>query len=181
MTIRLQGWCGLAVLVVAHAAAAEAHAGGNQPPSVPVLERPADGDYVTTSTPVLAWAPSTDPQGDAITYEVEVTDGDGIVVGSRRAITGTVTAIDADLTNFATYAWRARAADDQGAASELSLANVFVVCVPDVCCGGAPCPPEFPPDDAGCGGCQAHDPRGTGALLGLALAVLALVGRRRPA
>src|SRR5258706_12517619 len=52
---------------------------GNDPPSAPILMSPVDGQVVTTATPTLRLHNSVDPDGDALTYEFEVSDPSGVV------------------------------------------------------------------------------------------------------
>jgi len=44
----------------------------NEPPSAPVIVTPGDGELVASTTPLLQWGVSVDPDGDAITYDVEI-------------------------------------------------------------------------------------------------------------
>lgn len=159
-----------AAFVVAISVAVEARAGGNAAPSVPVLNNPSATTVATTTTPVYSWQPSIDPEGDAITYEVEVRDSSDVVVGARSGITGTVTAFDRELVQYADYTWRARATDSQGASSEFSPQAMFQICAPVDRCA----PPIEPPVDDG--GCAASPSPAAGAAL---LLGLALVVRRR--
>ncbi len=161
----------------------------NQPPTVPVLNNPSERMASTTTTPVFSWAASTDPEGDAITYDIEVRDSSGALWASVSGVTGTVTSIGSELTNRETYTWRARATDAAGAASELSPENRFEVNAPVDCpelivgncgCGGCDypddhCNPETGPDD---GGCQSTSAPGAGSVLG-ALGLLVVLRRRR--
>ncbi|HVV84913.1 MAG TPA: hypothetical protein VHE35_17735 [Kofleriaceae bacterium] len=138
-------------------------------PSVPTLEEPSDGMGAASVHPVFSWAPSTDPEDEPITYDLEVKDDAGTLVGSVMGVSGTVTSISPALANRATYTWRARAVDRSGAASEFSPENTFTI---------------DDPSDTGCchteGSCNAGDATDGRSLapLGLGLAVLALRRRR---
>lgn len=168
---------GLVVAVLAVAGAAEA----NAPPTVPILNNPSDNQGATTTTPVFSWQASTDPDGDPITYDLEVMDDGGRLVGRVTGISGTVSTIGPALIVEATYAWRARATDPFGAKSAFSPANTFMVartyvhplCVEDDGgCGGEGTKCDF-------GGAQASRPRGAGTLLGLGLGLVGVVVRPR--
>lgn len=143
----------------------------NDPPSVPVLRSPSDQQGATTTTPVFSWAPSIDPEGDDVSYEIEVADERGDAVGSVGGVLGTVTAIAAELTNGATYTWRARATDAAGAASAFSPPATFKVTAPVD-------DPEVAVSD---GGCVVGRAPGAGGLvaIGLGLVVAGVAGRRR--
>src|SRR5690606_2119666 len=102
----------------------------NDPPSVPTLMNPSDNQAATTTTPVFSWAPSTDPEDEAITYEIAVTRDDGTEVGTVTGVSGTVTSISAELQNGGSYKWRARATDRSGASSAWSAENTFTISAP---------------------------------------------------
>ncbi len=166
----------------------------NDPPSVPILNNPSDTRQATTTTPVFSWAPSTDPEGQPISYEIEVRGSAGIVVGTVTGVTGTLTSIAAELTNCATYSWRARATDVSGASSEFSPDNTFIVHAPTgrpwslVCedrgCDGEVCdyeggdtcavPPPADNDD-----CQSSSAPGSGSMIALGVVAFGVRRRRR--
>lgn len=138
----------------------------NGAPSVPTLNNPSATSTVTSVTPVYSWAPSTDPEDDPITYEVEVKDSTGAVVATVIGVSGTVTSMAGDLQNGATYTWHARAIDRAGAMSVYSADNTFTVDAP-----------IDTPEIVVNGGCQTS---GSGAGLGLVgLGLLGLLRRRR--
>jgi uncharacterized protein (TIGR03382 family) len=139
----------------------------NDPPAVPTLNNPSNDSTVLTRAPVYTWAPSTDPENDTISYDIEVRDGSGTVVASSNSVGGTVTTMAGVLDNGTTYTWRARAVDSSGAKSEFSADNTFTVDapidMPDVIVNG--------------GGCQTSN--GSVSML-FALGLVGLVlGRRR--
>ncbi|MBP6847592.1 MAG: PKD domain-containing protein, partial [Kofleriaceae bacterium] len=139
----------------------------NGAPSVPTLNNPSDNMGATTVNPVYSWAPSTDPEDDPITYEVEVKDAAGTVVATVAGVSGTVTSMAGDLQNGGTYTWHARAVDRAGAMSAYSADNTFIVDAPI----------DDPEVVVNGGGCQTSGP---GAGLGLVgLGLLGLLRRRR--
>jgi uncharacterized protein (TIGR03382 family) len=141
----------------------------NDAPSVPTLNNPSDQMGATTTTPVFSWAPSTDPEDEAITYEIEVTQVDGTAVNSVSGVSGTVTSISTQLTNGGQYKWRARATDASGASSEWSPENTFSV----------DAPVDNPEVIVNGGGCQSSSAPGTGSLIALGLGLVGLLRRRR--
>ncbi|HMV76025.1 MAG TPA: fibronectin type III domain-containing protein, partial [Microthrixaceae bacterium] len=138
----------------------------NDPPSVPTLNNPSDNMGATTTTPVFSWAPSTDPEDEPITYEIEVKDSAGAAVGTVTGVSGTVTSIATELTNRGTYTWRARATDRSGASSAWSPENTFTVNAPV----------DNPEVVVNGGGCQTGGgAAGSGTLLGLGLGLVGLL------
>jgi MYXO-CTERM domain-containing protein len=144
-------------------------AAANEPPSVPVLDNPSDQSGVTTITPVFAWQPSTDPDGDPVSYDVEVLQ-DGILFDVVYGVGGTLTQMPTELQNGETYAWRARAVDGHGLASDYSPENVFSVVAT------CECGPDIIEDEGG--GCRTARAPSSGVILLVAL-VVAVARRRR--
>ncbi|MEK6607157.1 MAG: PKD domain-containing protein [Myxococcota bacterium] len=149
----------------------------NNPPTVPVLQNPSDAGEATELHPTLSWVASVDPEADVVSYDVEVTDASGAVVGTANGVEGTTTVVGADLTDGTTYRWHARAVDDRGAASAWSEPNAFKVNVPSGLEGVGL---------AGSGGCDCGVGRGARGAVGGAsplafglLALMLLASRRR--
>ncbi|MFH1811506.1 MAG: PKD domain-containing protein [Pseudomonadota bacterium] len=103
----------------------------NNAPGVPVLLLPVDGASVSTLRPTLELRAVTDPDMDAVTYDLQVYDAESMAANSLIVeTTGLVDlywAVSLDLTEDTTYWWRARALDDQGAASAWSGLYMFTV------------------------------------------------------
>jgi len=112
--------------------------GGTDPnsfdgPDVPVLTAPLGGDEVDDARPDLTWDNATDPQGDVLTYEVELYDDAsmttllateaGIVEDASGSTFWTPTA---SVAENAIGWWRARAADPYVAGGWSSLESFFV-------------------------------------------------------
>lgn len=96
--------------------------GPNDPPSVPELESPLDGVPLDDEMPTLSCSESTDPEGDAITYEVTVSANpdlsDPAATGSGTvAADGTVSWVVSVPLSEGTWYWSARALDDSGLTS----------------------------------------------------------------
>ena len=92
----------------------------NSPPTAPIPASPLDGELVGSLTPLLQWAPASDPDGDAIEYEAEVYADEALT-----ALLVSASGLD-DATGFVEWsvspalvedAWhfsRARAIDEHG-------------------------------------------------------------------
>ncbi|MGV3628992.1 MAG: DUF6701 domain-containing protein [Betaproteobacteria bacterium] len=88
----------------------------SQPPPAPTLVSPAAGASVTTATPVFDWTDVIDPDGDAVTYEMQA-DNNGCAFASPEInVTGLVVSTYTPPGALAngTYCWRARAVDQFG-------------------------------------------------------------------
>jgi len=100
-------------------------------PTVPVLTYPIDDETAASLTPTLQWAESTDPDGDAITYDLEVYDEGGALVTSTAGVVGNGTTaewtVDVALAEDAWYDWTVRAVDDTQAESAWAAQEGFFV------------------------------------------------------
>ena len=122
----------------------------NDLPETPILTWPVGGETVSVVSPTLLWQEVTDPDGDAVTYDVELRDETGAVIDSAIDIVGdgseaewTVSVV---LDEDATYSWTARAVDDNGAAGPWAAEESFFVSTAN----GAPEGPVFTePADGG--------------------------------
>lgn len=88
----------------------------SQPPPAPTLVSPAAGVSVTTATPTFDWTDVIDPDGDAVTYEMQA-DNNGCAFASPEInVTGLVVSTYTPPVALAngTYCWRARAVDQFG-------------------------------------------------------------------
>ena len=115
--------------------------GGTDPnifdgPDVPVPTAPIGGAEVASATPSLEWSNATDPQGEALTYDLEVYGDAAFAV-----LLATVTAlpeqassswtVDVTLPENGEVWWRVRAADPNVAGTWSDLADFFVSAVED--------------------------------------------------
>jgi hypothetical protein len=114
-------------------------------PSIPALSAPVDESRLDTARPTLSWAASTDPEGDPITYSVEVapTDDPNTSVFSRVGLTSLEVDLDLDLDEDRDYQWTAWATDGVFRSPDASI-RVFRVDAINV----APAAPTLvaPPD-----------------------------------
>jgi PKD repeat protein len=91
----------------------------NEPPTAPTAASPLDGEQVASLTPLLQMGAATDPDGDAITYELEVWDdpsGAELAGAQGLADDGATVewTVDVPLVEDA-WAWlRGRATDEHG-------------------------------------------------------------------
>ena len=79
---------------------------------------------VTTQQPVFAWSASVDPEGQVVTYELELSDG-GQVIALVEGIGGTATVLAQLLEEGHPYSWRVRATG-----GVFSAARDFTVVLP---------------------------------------------------
>lgn len=89
----------------------------NDPPGAPLPVDPVDGRAVPTNTPTLAALQASDPEGDPLTYGLEVADAGGQVVAQSSGIVPGVGQVSWTVTpalqEDQAYTWRARAHDPQ--------------------------------------------------------------------
>ncbi len=97
-------------------------------PDVPVQTSPIGGEEVNDSRPTLAWDPATDPNGDTLTYDVEVYEDAGMAVllTSATGVAGLTWQVDAPLAENMDAFWRVRAADPYVAGTYSGLEAFFV-------------------------------------------------------
>ncbi|WP_147439414.1 kelch repeat-containing protein [Corallococcus sp. CA049B] len=86
-------------------------------PAVPVLRSPADSALVSSGEVTFTWDASLDPEGDAVSYRLELSR-DGAVIASLNAA-GTTLTLPGTLSP-GTYTWRVEAQDSQGHRSGFS-------------------------------------------------------------
>ena len=105
----------------------------NDPPEVPNLVYPIEGQIVTTLEPTFEWEQTEDPNEDDVTYDIEVYEVDGTTLVT--SMTGVVDSgntttdwmIDVVLADNSDYLWTARAVDDEGLAGEWAELEPFFV------------------------------------------------------
>ncbi|MCO4772437.1 MAG: PKD domain-containing protein [Deltaproteobacteria bacterium] len=100
-------------------------------PDVPVLVFPIDDEVAASLTPTLSWSEALDPDGDVLTYDVEVYDDLGVLVTSTTGVSGSGSSaewvVDVTLTEDAFYDWTVRAVDDTGLESAWAELEGFLV------------------------------------------------------
>ncbi len=96
----------------------------NDPPTTPEVLKPTAGEVLMTRTPAIAVSPSTDPEGEDISFEIEVAEDDGF--GSVLSSGTVAMETNSDSTEWSvadelewgrSYWVRARAVDARGAMS----------------------------------------------------------------
>lgn len=98
----------------------------NEEPSIPVLNNPGNGSWVSSLTPTLTIHKSIDPEENEIFYEYEVyqdAELNNLVANGRTRHPNF--SISTPLTDKSTYWWRSRAIDDKGLAGKWSVTNKF--------------------------------------------------------
>ncbi|NIA03911.1 MAG: hypothetical protein GWP09_00995, partial [Nitrospiraceae bacterium] len=88
------------------------------PPTAPTLTYPTDGSHITNRTPTFKWDASTDPDNDALTYEIYINEikctdanyctGSDTIVENTTSLNYTPSAL---LQASATYEWKVKAYD----------------------------------------------------------------------
>ena len=100
----------------------------NQPPDPVTLTYPADGATTFTSV-IFAWEETTDPDGDAVTYRLEVSPDAGFAtdVIVREGLLSTVVQLDETdgILDGATYYWRIVPVDPYGATPATNPVRTF--------------------------------------------------------
>jgi len=91
----------------------------NTAPSVPTLTAPANNSLCTDNVLNFQWNASTDSQGDAITYQIEVSKNTLFSQNSHTQ-TSTTTSKSITLEKGIAYYWRVKATDSKSAASNYS-------------------------------------------------------------
>lgn len=142
----------------------------NDPPSVPEPIDPTEGSFSVPARPLYHWSASTDPEGSAVTYDLQVYDADNVMIWNLEHLADTLVSPDDMLTPGAHYVWRVRAVDADHVASAWCEPVPFTV-------DAAPLPPDDDDGTAGC--CQAGASPRSPALLALAAAMLLLRRRRQ--
>ena len=100
----------------------------NDPPSVPGSINPGSAAWVTTTTPLFTFAPSTDPEGDAIAYRIEIYSDANLSMKVIDRLTSNLSWLtDIQLTDDTRYYWRVRAEDMRGGLSAWSPTSTFLV------------------------------------------------------
>jgi len=101
----------------------------NSAPPAPLLMSPANGSELYGAIDLMAY-PVTDPDGDPVTYQFELTvsaTGDQVDSGAGVEDSGFVYwQPTAQLEENVLYRWRVKAADDKGAESDYSEAWTFL-------------------------------------------------------
>lgn len=96
----------------------------NQAPSVPTLSAPSNNLLCIDNVVAFSWNASTDPEGDAITYQVQLAKDSQFAQISNTSNTSTPSA-NFTLEKGVAYYWHVKATDSKGKASEFSSTYQF--------------------------------------------------------
>ena len=89
----------------------------NDPPTKPELVAPEDGAENTKINTYFSWKPATDPDGDAISYKLMLSEDNG-ATWSSTVTTATRTKHNVFLTKSTQHLWKVQAIDAFGAITE---------------------------------------------------------------
>jgi hypothetical protein len=90
----------------------------NTPPTVPTNPDPEDGETGVSVTPTLGWQPSTDPDGDAVTYDLYFGEAEGTLSAKASNLNTNSYTITESLNYGTTYYWQVVAKDGRGGQTE---------------------------------------------------------------
>ncbi|MCY1023848.1 cadherin-like domain-containing protein [Pyxidicoccus sp. MSG2] len=131
----------------------------NDVPSVPLLLAPAEDALLTSGLVTFQWQPSTDADGDALSYDLEIFQGDTRLRLHRTAETRRPL-VDGEQLPPGNYSWSVKAVDSHDVASAASPARAFTIENEDTADAGSTDggtdagepdagPPDAGPPDAG--------------------------------
>lgn len=96
----------------------------NRTPTAPNLTAPADELLCVDNTVTFEWSASTDADGDAITYEIQIATDNGFnTIVESKSISST--SISVSLQDDTAYYWRVKAKDTENASSGYSTTFKF--------------------------------------------------------
>lgn len=91
----------------------------NKAPSVPVQSAPINNLLCIDNTVTFEWSASTDPEGDSVTYELQVAT-DNAFTQNLETRTAISTSSTVSLVKGVAYYWRVKAIDAKNASSDYS-------------------------------------------------------------
>ena len=96
----------------------------NTAPTAPALISPTDKSICVSNIVPLSWNPSTDAQGDVITYHIQVATDNQFSQVAHSGTTGS-SSYTVTLDKGKAYYWRVKAVDSKGAGSDYSTTFSF--------------------------------------------------------
>jgi hypothetical protein len=96
----------------------------NKAPNTPTQSAPANNLLCIDNTVSFQWNASTDPEGDAISYELQIATDNQFSLNLQTR-TSTSTSISVSLEKGVAYYWRIKAKDSKNAASSYSSTYNF--------------------------------------------------------
>lgn len=95
----------------------------NQVPMAPQLLSPADGSADVAVNEFFSWEAATDPDGDELTYELQVSPDGGVSWPYTVTTTSTSAKLDQLLNKQFAYSWRVKASDPFGGETLSAMAT----------------------------------------------------------
>lgn len=96
----------------------------NKVPSTPTLVAPTNGNLCIDNSVSFQWNASTDPDGDPITYQIQVAK-DNLFTQIAHTLSGTATNQSISLEKGVAYYWRVKATDSKSLSSGYSTVFNF--------------------------------------------------------
>ncbi|MFA5297152.1 MAG: SusE domain-containing protein, partial [Lutibacter sp.] len=96
----------------------------NTAPSNPTLTAPANISLCINNAVNFQWSASTDPEGDVITYQIQVAK-DNLFAQIAHTVTSTITNKSISLEKGVAYYWRVKAMDSKQLSSNYSATFQF--------------------------------------------------------
>jgi len=96
----------------------------NQAPSTPTTIYPANNELCIDNAVNFQWNASTDPEGDAITYTIEVSENSAFSSITHTQTTSS-TSLSISLNKGISFYWRVTAKDSKDLSSDASSSNGF--------------------------------------------------------
>ncbi|CAN5137249.1 hypothetical protein BH23BAC2_BH23BAC2_22480 [soil metagenome] len=112
----------------------------NRAPETPMLVRPVENESCTSTNLTFEWKAAEDPDGDNVSYQLEVSQNQNFSGSVQARQTGTLTAV-LNLDPGVTYYWRAKAIDTRYTSSSYSGVRKFYT-EPKLPSNGIPYQPE---------------------------------------
>lgn len=96
----------------------------NKPPSIPLLIFPSDNLLCTDNVLNFNWSPSIDPEGDVLTYQIQVAK-DNLFTQIVHSLNSSFTEQTISLSKGFTYYWRVKSIDSKNSGSSFSTVFSF--------------------------------------------------------
>jgi len=100
---------------------------GNTAPSAPSLISPANGSVTNDTTPTFSWNAATDPDGDTLTYRLQVDDNKNFNNNEIDITTSATSYTPSSPLSADVYYWRVRATDEHNLSGDYSSTRTLTI------------------------------------------------------